>query len=465
MIFKPINDEIINEIKTVIPENRLVSDFVAFRQYTHDETEDLIFTPELVALPISVEEVSGLVKICAKYSIPITPRGAGTGVSGAALATKGGLMISMEKMDKIVEIDEQNLQATVEAGVITENLIQAAAEKNFLYPVDPASKGSCFIGGNVAHGSGGARVVKYGTIREYILNLQVVLASGEIIWTGANTLKNSSGYSLTQLFIGSEGTLGIIYQVVVKLLPLPQRDLLLLASFKSNEDACQAVGAIFRAGIVPSSLEYMERKAFEWVIAFEDVNFTLAENAQAFLLIELDGNHIAELQAAAEQVYAVLEENQSFDVLLADTADQKEKLWSLRRKMIVSIRSHSIFKEVDTVVPRASLPELITGIRRIAKDFGFEVLCFGHAGDGNLHTNIIKGEMSDEDWNFNLKNGIRKIFELTISLGGTVSGEHGIGHIQREYLPIKYSETHIHLMKSIKQVFDPKGILNPEKIF
>lgn len=434
-------------------------------KYTHDETEDLRFAPEAVFLPDSVEDVSALLSFCNTHGIPVTPRGAGTGLSGGSLARYGGVMVSLERMNRIIQLDTDNLQARVEAGVITQHLIDAAAAEGLLYPIDPASKGSCFIGGNIAHGSGGPRVVKYGTIRDYVLNLQAVLPSGEMIWTGANTLKNASGYSLTQLFIGSEGTLGIVTQAVVKLLPRPTSDVLMLASFPSNEQACAAVSAVFRAGYMPSTLEFMERRGVEWVIEYEDVVFDLADDAQAFLLIEVDGNNLDQLYEACEGIHAVLEGYGCLDVLLADTAAQKETMWRMRRVMGTSVKSNSVYKEEDTVVPRASLPQLIAGVKAIGRQYGFQSVCYGHAGDGNLHINIVKGDMDDQAWNERLPKGIREIFELTVSLGGTISGEHGIGLVQRDYLGIKYPELQLGLMRGIKRVFDPNGIMNPGKIF
>lgn len=464
-MYNRITSNILDQFKQVIDQNRLITATEDLETFAHDETEDLRFYPEVVALPETPEEVAALIKICNAHQIPVTPRGAGTGLSGGALATNGGLMIAMQRMNKIIEIDERNLQATVEPGVVTETFINAVAEKGLLYPVDPASKGSCFIGGNISHGSGGPRVVKYGTIREYVLNLQVVLANGDIIWTGANTLKYAAGYNLTQLFIGSEGTLGIVCKAVLKLIPKPSQDILLLASFTSNEEACEAVGAIFRKGIVPSALEFMERKGVEWVMEHDEIQFNLQANMEAFLLIEVDGNSMEELLTQCEQVNLVLEENNCVDVLLADAASQKESLWHLRRTMAVSIKSNSIYKEEDTVVPRATLPALIKGIKEIGAVYSFESVCYGHAGDGNLHVNILKGKMTDEDWKTKLKKGIKEIFELTIQLGGTISGEHGIGLVQREYMPLKYSELHLNLMRGIKKVFDPNNILNTGKIF
>ena len=465
MEFNKITDEILSAIKAIVGADAVISQHTGMEAYSHDETEDLSYYPEVVVKPKSAQEVSELMKLCNEHLIPVTPRGAGTGLSGGALPVKGGILLAMARFNHVLNIDEENLQATVEPGVITETFIDKVAEKNLLYPVDPASKGSCFIGGNVSHGSGGPRVVKYGTIREYILNLEVVLPSGEIIWTGANTLKYASGYNLTQLMIGSEGTLGIITKIVVKLVPRPTQDALMLASFSTNESASAAVSAIFRAGIVPSALEFMERRGVEWVIKHDDINFDLKDGIEAFLLIEVDGTNPDVIFTECEKINTVLEQFDCRDVLFADSSAQKEELWRMRRTMAVSVKSNSIYKEEDTVVPRAKLPQLIKGIKEIGSRYGFESICYGHAGDGNVHTNIIKGNMSDEDWHNKLKDGIREIFELTVSLGGTISGEHGIGLVQKEFMPIKFSNVHFELWRGIKKVFDPNGILNPGKIF
>jgi glycolate oxidase len=465
MSYNKITEEVLAAIKSIVGDDAVITDHAGLEKYSHDETEDLHYYPEVVAKPKSPEEVSALMQLCNEHLIPLTPRGAGTGLSGGALPVKGGLVLAMERFNKVLAIDEQNLQAIVEPGVITEEFMDQVAAKGLLYPVDPASKGSCFIGGNVSHGSGGPRVVKYGTISEYILNLEVVLPSGEIIWTGANTLKYASGYNLTQLMIGSEGTLGIITKIVVKLIPRPTIDALLLASFSSIEAACAAVSAIFRAGIIPSALEFMERRGVEWVKEHDGIAFDLKDGIEAFLLIEVDGNNQDVIFSDCEKINQVLENFDCKEVLFADTSAQKEELWRMRRTMALSVKSNSIYKEEDTVVPRASLPQLIKGIKETGLKYGFESVCYGHAGDGNVHVNIIKGQMSDEDWTNKLKNGIREIFELTVSLGGTLSGEHGIGFVQKEFMPIKYTDTHFALWRGIKKVFDKNGILNPGKIF
>lgn len=464
MSFTKIDAVILKQIQQAVGNDSVFTDTESLENYSHDETEDLRYQPEVVVKPSTVEEVSALLKICNSYNIPVTPRGAGTGLSGAALPIFGGVSLSMERFKKIIEVDTENLQATVEPGVITEEFINAVAKYGLLYPIDPSSKGSCFIGGNVAHGSGGPRVVKYGTIREYILNLEVVLANGDILWTGANTLKYASGYNLTQLMIGSEGTLAVITKIVTKLLPKPQNSVLMMGSFKTNEDACAAVSAIFKTGLNPSAVEFMERKGVEWVIKFDDIKFDLKDGVEALLMIEFDGNDLDEIFKECEKANQVLEEFKCTEVLFADTAQQKEELWRMRRTMAESVKANSVYKEEDTVVPRAALPKLIKGIKETGIKYGFDSVCYGHAGDGNLHVNIIKAGMSDDDWKNELKHGIAEIFELTTKLGGTISGEHGIGLVQKEFMSIKYSPVHLGLMRGIKAVFDPNGILNPGKM-
>ncbi|MET1054218.1 MAG: FAD-linked oxidase C-terminal domain-containing protein [Pedobacter sp.] len=463
--YTKITPEILELLAAAVGAENVFTDQHILTDYSHDETEDLRYYPEAVVKPADTDAVSALLKLCNEKHVPVTPRGGGTGLSGAALPVFGGVLLSMERFKSILSIDTENLQATVEPGVITEEFINAVGEKGLLYPVDPSSKGSCFIGGNVAHGSGGPRVVKYGTIREYILNLEVVLPTGEVIWTGANTLKYASGYNLTQLMIGSEGTLGVVTKIVTKLIPKSEFSVLMLGSFPENEAACAAVSAIFRAGIIPSALEFMERKGVEWVVHFNDIKFDLKDGINAFLMIEFDGNDMDTIFKDCEKVNTVLEEFGCTDVLFADTAQQKEELWKMRRTMAESVKSNSVYKEEDTVVPRAALPKLINGIKEIGSRYGFESVCYGHAGDGNLHINIIKAGMSDDDWKNKLKDGIAELFRLTADLGGTISGEHGIGLVQKEFMPIKYSEIHLNLMRSIKLVFDPNSILNPGKIF
>ena len=298
-----------------------------------------------------------------------------------------------------------------------------------------------------------------------MLNLEVVLPTGEIIWTGANVLKNSTGYDLTSLMVGSEGTLGIITKIVFKLIPLPTKDITLLVPFTSAEKACEAVSAIFISGITPSALEFIERDAIDWTIKYTDINMHIDSDVQAHLLIEVDGNNMDQLFLDCEKITEVLDKFNCGEILIADSKEQKDRLWKMRRQVGEAVKSNSIYKEEDTVVPRAELPKLLIGVKEIGKKYGFKSVCYGHAGDGNLHVNIIKGDMSDEQWNNELYKGIREIFTLTKKLGGTISGEHGIGLVQKPYLDIVFSEKEIEIQKQIKKIFDPNNILNPGKIF
>ena len=436
----------------------------AYADYGRDHTEDLHFAPDVVLRPADAAEISQIMRLCHAHRIPVTPRGAGTGLSGGALPIHHGVVLSTERLNKILHIDERNLQATVEPGVVNEAFQNAVKEVGLFYPPDPASKGSCFLGGNLAHSSGGPKAVKYGTTKDYVLNLQVVLPTGEVIWTAANTLKNSTGYNLTQLLVGSEGTLGIITQVVFRLLPYPQQNILMLVPFRQVDQAAEAVSAVFRAGIIPSGMEFMERIAMEWSARYLGIPLTVPEDITAHLLIELDGQDLDQLYKEAEQVYAVLERYDVGEILLADTAAQKDELWRIRRNIGNSVKA-AVYKEEDTVVPRAELATLLKGVKEIGARYGFQSVCYGHVGDGNLHVNIIRGTLSDEMWHVGLREPISEIFRLCVKLGGTISGEHGIGLVQKDYIGIALHETNLALMRSIKNVFDPHGILNPGKIF
>jgi glycolate oxidase len=461
-----ITPEILQKLTAIVGESHVFTDLETRNHYGHDETEDYVFPPAVVVKPGTPEEISAILKLANQHLIPVTAIGGRTGLSGGALSIYEGIGLAMNRFNKILHIDEQNLQVTVEPAVITQILRESVAEKGLFYPPDPSSQGSCWIGGNVAENAGGARAVKYGVTKDYVLNLEVVLANGEIIWTGANTLKNSTGYNLTQLMVGSEGTLGVITKIVMKLLPQNSHNVLMLVPFFKAEEACEAVSAIFRAGVVPSALEFMERDAIDWTLKFVDgLNVTVSDAIQAHLLIEVDGNYPEILFQEAEKIMAVVEQFEIDEVLFADTEDQKNALWKMRRSVAEAVKANSIYKEEDTVVPRYELAKLLSGIKSIGNKYGFQSVCYGHAGDGNLHVNIVKGEMSDEAWNTEVTKGIREIFELTVSLKGTLSGEHGIGYVQKNYMNIAFNATQLQLMQGIKTIFDPNGILNPGKIF
>jgi glycolate oxidase len=443
----------------------ILCDEHSIQRESRDETEDLHFPPDVVVEPTTTEEVSVLLKWASAHNIPVTASGARTGLSGGALAVNGGIALSMRRMNSIVELDERNLQVRVQPGVIVEHLQDAVAEKGLFYAVDPASRGTCSIGGNIAENSGGPRAVKYGVTKDWVLNLEVVLADGTIIRTGANTLKNSTGYNLTQLLIGSEGTLGVITEATLKLLPHPSCKALMLVPFTSAKSACEAVSSIFQAGVQPSAMEFMERSAIALAQEFTgDFSLQMEDDVQAHLLIEVDAFRLEDLLPQMELILPVLESCGAKDPLFADDAASQEKLWFLRRRVGEAVKAASIYKEEDTVVPRTKLPDLLAAVKRTGKKFGFESVCYGHAGDGNLHVNIMKGTLSDSVWNEQLPIAIRMIFKAVVELGGTLSGEHGIGWVQKDYMDIAFSPRHLELMRGVKRVFDPKGILNPEKI-
>jgi len=466
MSFQKINEDDIKFFQLALTEKYVLMDEENIARCSGDQTEDLKFPPEVVLQPGSTDEVSAVMKYCNEHMIPVTPRGAGTGLSGGALPVWGGVALDMRRFNKILHVDKRNFQVTTEPGVITQELQEHLRAEGLFYPPDPASKGSCFIGGNVSENSGGPRAVKYGVVKDYVLNLEIVLPSGDIMWTGANVLKNATGYNLTQLLVGSEGTLGVITKIVLRLIPAVKYDLLLLVPFRLAVQACEAVNAIFMAGYTPSALEFMERDALEWSMRYsQSTGVNLPADIAAHLLIEVDGNHMDEMYRDAEAISQIVQQYDIDEILFADSYEQKQMLWVLRRKVGEAVKSNSIYKEEDTVVPRAELPALLKTIKELGQEFGFHSVCYGHAGDGNLHVNIVKGEMSDDDWAHKLPQGIRKLFTAVVALGGTISGEHGIGWVQKEYMDIAFSGLQLQIMKQLKHTFDPKGILNPGKIF
>lgn len=464
-----VNTIVLNYVdlfKKIVGDSFVFSDSESLNDYAHDETENLHFLPDIVIKPRTAIEISQIMVICNEFKIPVTPRGAGTGLSGGALPHLGGVLLSMERMNLIIDIDERNLQVTTEPGVITEVLQNAVKEKGLFYPPDPSSRGSCFIGGNIAENSGGPKAVKYGVVKDYVLNLEIVLPTGEIMWTGANVLKNSTGYNLTQLIVGSEGTLAIVTKIVLKLLPHPKYDLLMLVPFNSLEKAGEAVSAIFRAGFTPSAMELVEINALKIVSKFVDSTVVpVTDDMEAHLIIEVDGNHQENLMSDMEAIAELLTQYDCGDVFFADDAQQKAELWKLRRRVAEAVKIDGYTIEEDTVVPRAELPALIRGVKELGETYNFDVVCYGHAGDGNLHIRIKKPGSIYSLNNPDVIPALQALFRLVKSLGGTISGEHGIGLIQKPYMDIVFDEAGLQLMRGIKKTFDPQNILNRGKIF
>jgi glycolate oxidase len=459
-----ITGTILAELRSIIGPDAVATDHEALLLYGQDETEDLVFKPEVVVKPGSTQEVSAILRLATRYGVPVTPRAGGTGLSGGALPVHGGILLSMERFNRILEIDERNLQAVVEPGVITQKLQEAVEELGLYYPPDPASRGSCHIGGNLAECAGGPHAVKYGVTKDYVLGLEAVLPNGEVFTTGARVLKNVTGYNLTQLIVGSEGTLAVITKVMLRLIPLPKHRKVILVAFATLEDAAAAVATIFQRGITPSAMEFLERAAVKAAEERQGKRFPNGE-AAAQLLIEVDGYHEESLSEEIQVIAEAVEAHHAVDVLLAEDRAKVEEVWALRRGIGEAVKSISAYREEDTVVPRGRLPELISGAKLICGKHGLTTICYGHAGDGNVHINILKDTMDEQTWERVIDPAIRELFSLVVSLGGTISAEHGIGFSQKSYLPIALSPVELRLMREIKRLFDPAGVLNPGKMF
>lgn len=463
-MYNKADEKITEKLREIAGRDSVFTDEENLKLYSKDYTENLSFNPEIIVKPVNTSQVSSILKLANEYRIPVIPRGGGTGLSGGALAIYGGICLSMEKFNRIIEIDRENFQAVAEPGVITQVLQEECEKQGLYYPPDPASRGSSFLGGNLAECSGGPRAVKYGVTKDYILGIEFVTPTGEIINSGARVLKNVTGYNLTQLLIGSEGTLGVITKIIFRLVPLPKFRKVLLAAYNNIEDCAKTVSKIFQAGITPSALELMENSAMQAAEKQLGKKFPNGE-AAAQLLIEVDGNHEESLMNDIELIGGIVSENGAYDVLLAEDNQKMNEIWALRRCIGEAVKSISEYKEEDTVVPRTKIPDLIKGVKEISSKYGITTICYGHAGDGNVHVNILKDKLDEESWQKNIDTAIREIFTLTVSLGGTISGEHGIGYSQKSYLPIALGSSEIELMKKIKMTLDPYGIMNPGKIF
>jgi glycolate oxidase len=455
--------EALRMLGQIIPEERIISDREALAPFSRDETPDLSQFPDVLVFPLTTQEVSNIAKICSTLHIPLIPRGKGTGVAGGAIAIHGGVMVSFERMNRIIEIDRENLVAVVEPGVITRDIDDAAKEAGLMYPPDPSSLDSCSIGGNVAVGAGGPRAVKYGTTRDYVIGLECVLADGSIMMLGGKYVKNATGYNLIPLLVGSEGTLALITKIYLRLIPRPNCTIDILIPFDEIGRALESVEIITAAKITPTAIEFMEEDALRLVSAYlkTAMPFPLAN---AHLLIELDGHTEEEVYRQAQEIVSLLrfDENR---VIVASTPQEREKIWRARRSIREAIRRVSpVFLAEDTVVPRASIHRYLIALKKEFSARGLQSLMFGHAGDGNVHVDILKGDMPIDDWRAMLDDLKSAIYQIAVSLGGTISGEHGIGYIKKEHLPLAMDDATRALMQNIKRVFDPQGILNPGKI-
>jgi glycolate oxidase len=469
-VYQAVNEEVVSRLRAICGElNVIWDDPEKLKPYSHDEVAEKEYAhmPEVVVKPGSAGEVAAIIKLANETRIPVTPRGAGSGLSGGAVPIYGGILLSVENLNRILEVDLENLMVVVESGVITNEINERLKQHGLFFAGYPMSLQSCFIGGNVAENAGGGRAIKYGVTGRYIMGLEVVLPTGELVWFGGKRVKDVTGYNLLQLMVGSEGTLGVITKVIIRLLPLPTAKIDLLALFPDIETAINVVPLIMtKAGIIPTGIEFMDRLSV--VTSHQYLNEKMAyPETGAVLLIELDGGDQEKLLDEAMAVSELMEENGALEVYGAETADQQEKIWRIRRNVAEAFKAIDPVNTLeDIVVPIASIPKVIPILSGLSEKYDVLIPCYGHAGDGNLHATVVKkAEMSMETWKEVLPKVLTDMYKAVYGLGGTISGEHGIGHKRKSFLPLVMGETEINLMKRIKLAFDPNNILNPGKIF
>ncbi|MDW7992225.1 MAG: FAD-linked oxidase C-terminal domain-containing protein [Anaerolineae bacterium] len=464
-MYNRVTQQIVDALRAIVGEENVRTDEEALEKYAHDETVGLWAQPEVVVFVHSAQEIAEIFRLAVRERIPVTPRGAGYGLSGGAVPVFGGIVLSTEKMNRILEIDKQNLMITVEPGVITGDIHRAVEAEGLFYPPDPASLDSCSIGGNIAEGAGGPRAVKYGTTKDYVCGLEAVLPSGDIITCGGKLVKNVTGYNLIQLIVGSEGTLAVVTKIILRLLPLPKFRVDLLVPYDDFQAAADTVSDIIAARILPATIEFMEQDS---ILAAERLlqKTVPYDYVAAHLLIQLDGNWQEAVDADMEAVGEICLAHGARNVLVAKDTRTRDRLWEARRCIVDALKHESPINHMeDVVVPRAEIPALLRGIKEISRQHGVRIVCFGHAGDGNVHVNALKDTMPEEEWRTLLPILSEEIYRLTLSLGGTITGEHGVGATRRRYLPMALDPAQIALMRGIKAVFDPHNILNPGKIF
>ena len=467
--YNKITPRVVSYLKDLVgPENVIYDDQEKMEPYSHDETFERGYAsmPDIIVKPSSAEQISRILQLANEELVPVTPRGAGSGLSGGAVPVYGGILLSLERMNKILEIDKENLMITVEPGVITNEISRKLREDNLFYAGYPLSLETCFIGGNVAENAGGAKAIKYGVTGQYVQGLEVVLPTGEIINLGGKRLKDVTGYDLIHLVVGSEGTLGIFTKIVLRLLPLPRESVSLLVPFKTLEAAVRtAPNMMIDSGIIPSAIELIDKKCIDISCRLLNEKVPFQEEAESFLLIEVDGNP-QQVEEEYNKLADYCLESEALDVYVANTPSTRERFWSIRRSISDGLKAyHPENIAEDIVVPPASIPQLLNKAYELCGDKNLECLSFGHLGDGNVHIHILRNEkMSYEGWLESTEKVLQELYPIAREMGGTLSGEHGIGHKRKKYLPLVLGETELQLMKRIKDAFDPNHILNPGKI-
>ncbi|WP_234121671.1 FAD-binding oxidoreductase [Clostridium hydrogenum] len=458
-----VNVEDIKYFKELLGEDRVLSGDEINEDFSHDELGGVSKMPEVLLEVETTEEISKVMKYAYEKGIPVVPRGSGTGLVGASVPMLGGIMINMSSMNKILEIDEENLTLTVEPGVLLMEIGKYVEQHDLFYPPDPGEK-SATIGGNISTNAGGMRAVKYGVTRDYVRGLEVVLPNGDIMELGGKVVKNSSGYSIKDLICGSEGTLAIITKAILKLLPLPKKTISLLVPFKNLDTAIGTVPKIIKSKSIPTAIEFMQREVI--ISAEEYLGKKFPDNsADAYLLLTFDGNSKEQVEKDYESVAEICLNEGALDVYIVDTDERKEAVWNARGAFLEAVKASTTeMDECDVVVPRNKVAEFIKYTNELQNKFNIRIRSFGHAGDGNLHVYILRDDLSKEEWDKKLEEIFKCMYSKAIELEGLVSGEHGIGFAKKKYLFNQYGEEYISLMKNIKKAFDPKNILNPEKV-
>ncbi|RKH41207.1 FAD-binding oxidoreductase [Corallococcus sicarius] len=448
-------------LKDVLKEGQVKRDEASLDAYARDESDSGVYPPDVVLLPEDTAQVSAIFKACQAHGVPFTPCGARSGKSGGSLPLRGGVAVSLERMNRIRAISSEDLTAVVEPGVVTGDLMKAVEAQGLFYPPDPNSWEVCTLGGNVAENAGGPRALKYGVTRDYVIGLEWVMPDGEVLRVGRRTIKGVAGYDLVGLFVGSEGTLGVATEITVQLIPLPRQVMTALVVFPSVLHAARGVSAVLAAGILPRCLELIDEVAVQAIV--HRGSFQFPTGTGAALIAEVDGNTPEGVFAELKQLGDLCEAQGATQTLVAQDASQRDRLWAARRVISPALRALKAAKiSEDIVVPRSKIPDIIEQLKRMGADLGLTVATYGHAGDGNLHANILYDGPSQRPL---VEEALRRMLELTVALGGTITGEHGVGHAKREYLALEQAPALLDLQRRLKAFFDPSGLLNPEKIF
>lgn len=466
--YEIVTKEIAGELEAIVGKANLLTDLERIENYSHDETskEEYARNPEVVLTPVSAQQIAAVMRVATRERIPVTPRGAGSGLSGGAIPVFGGIVLSVEKMNKVLEIDEANLTVTAQAGIVTNELNEQLKSRGLFFAGYPMSLETCFLGGNIAENAGGGKAVKYGVTGRYILGMEVVTPQGDIVELGGKVTKDVSGYDLKQLYIGSEGTLGIITKATIKLLGLPKVASDLLVPFATAQQAIAVVPLIMKQGIIPTSIEFMDRSSIEMSCSYLNESLPL-EGVGAMLLIEIDGTDEQTVERELIQVGDLCSEQGAMEVYIAEDATTRERIWSVRRNIAEAIKVYSPVQSLeDVVVPIASIPLVLPKLEALKEKYQVRIPCYGHAGDGNLHATIVKDpEMSLEDWKVLEPKLLSELYAfITGELGGKISGEHGIGLKRKGYLKEVTAPEEYRLFKALKAAFDPLYIMNPGKI-